>query len=60
MQAAIIDTDMNILLVQEPLLPDRIPPTPDDFHCFLSSKQACRSVTYVRKKAFKSSSVISD
>jgi len=60
MQAAIADTDANILLVQEPPLLYGTPPTLDDFHCFPSHKQACRAATYVRKKAFKSTSVISD
>ena len=60
MQAAIPDTDANMLLVQEPLLLDGTPPTLDDYHCFLSHKQACRAVTHVRKKAFKSTSVIVD
>jgi len=60
MQAAIPDTDANILLVQEHPLLDGTPSTLDDFHCFSSHKQACRAVTYVRKKAFKSTSVISD
>jgi len=59
-QAAISDTDVNILLVQEPLLLDGTPRILDDFHCFLLHKQACRTVTYVQKIAFKSSSVISD
>jgi len=36
------------------------PPTLDDFHGFLSHKQACQTVTYVRRKALKSISVISD
>jgi len=60
MQATIRDTDVNILLVQEPPLLDRTPPTLDDFHCFPSHKQACQTVTYVRKKTFRSTSVISD
>jgi len=60
MQAAISGTDANILLVQEPPLLNGTPHTLDDFHCFPSHKQACRTVTYVRKKAFKSTSVISD
>jgi len=60
MQAAIPDMDANILLVQEPPLPNGTTPPLDDFHCFLSHKQACRIVTYVRKKAFKSTSVISN
>ena len=60
MQAAISDTDANILLVQEPPLLNGTPPPIDDFHCFPSRKQACRAVTYVRKKAFKLTSVISD
>jgi len=60
MQAAIPDTDTNILLVQGSLLLNGTPPTLDDFHCFLSHKQACRTVTYVRRKAFKSTLVISD
>ena len=60
MQAAIPDTDANILLVQEPLLLDGTPYTLDDFHCFASHKQACQTGTYVRRKAFKSTSVISD
>jgi len=54
------DTDANILLVQEAPLLDGTPPTLDDFHCFLSNKQACRTVTYMRNKAFKSTSSISD
>ena len=60
MQAAILDTNANIRLVQEPSLLDGTPPTWDDFHCFPSHKQACRTVTYMRKKAFKSTSLISD
>jgi len=60
MQAAIPDTDANILLVQEPPLLDGTPSTLDDFHCFPSQKQACRTVTYMRKKVFKPTSVISD
>jgi len=60
MQAAIADADANIPLVQEPPLLQGTPPRLDDFHCFSSYKQACRTVTYVRKKAFKSTSVISD
>jgi len=60
MQATIPNTDANILLVQEPpLLNGTLPPL-DDFHCFPSHKQACQVVTYIRKKAFKSTSVISD
>jgi len=58
MQATIPDTNANILLVQEPPLLNGTPPTLNDFHCFPSHKQACRTVTYVRKKAFKSTSVI--
>jgi len=60
MQAAIPDTDANILLVQEPPLLAGTPPNLDDFQCFPSHKQACWTVTYVRKKGFKSTSVISD
>jgi len=60
MQAAIPDTDANILLVQEPPLCNGTPPTLHDFQYFLSNKQACQTVSYVRKKAFKSTSVISD
>jgi len=60
MQAAIPDTNANILLVQEPPLLNGTPPTLDDFDCFPFYKQACRTVTYVRKKAFKSTSVISE
>jgi len=60
MQAAIPDTDANILLVQEPPLLNGTPLPLDDFHCFPCRKQACWTVTSVRKKAFKSSSVISD
>jgi len=60
MQATIIDINENTLLVQEPLLRDRTLPTLDDFHCFPLHKQACRTVSYVRKKGFKSTSVISD
>jgi len=60
MQAATADTDANILLIQEPPLLNGTPPPLDDFHCFPSHKEACRTVTYVRKKAFKSTSVISD
>jgi len=59
-QAAIRDTDANILLVQEPPLLNGTPPNLDDFHCFPAHKEACQTVTYVRKKAFKSTSVISD
>jgi len=60
MQAAISDTDANILLVQEPPLLNGISPSLDNLHCFPSHKQACRAATYVRKKASKSTSVISD
>jgi len=60
LQAAITDIDANILLVQEPLPLNGTPPTLANFHCFLSYKQACQAVTYVRKKAFKSTSVILD
>jgi len=60
MQAAIIDIYTNILLVQEPPLLNGTPPSLDDFHCFPSYKQACRTVIYVRKKSFKSTSIISD
>jgi len=60
MQAAIPNTDTNIRLVQEPPLLNGTPLSLDDFHCFHSHKQACRTVTYVRMKAFKSTSVISD
>jgi len=60
MQAAIPDTEANILLVQEPPLLNGTPPSLDDFHCFPSHKQACRTITYMRKKAFKSTLIISD
>jgi len=60
MQAAITDTGANILLVQEPPLLNGTPPPLDDFHCFPSYKQACQTVTYIRKNAFKSTLVISD
>jgi len=60
MQAAIADTDRNILLVQEPPLLNGTPPTLDDFHCFPSYKQPCQTVTFMKNKAFKSALVISD
>jgi len=60
LQAAMPDTDANILLLQEPPLLDGTPPTIDDFHCFPSQKQASQTVTYMRKKPFILISVISD
>jgi len=60
MQGTIPDTDANILVVQEPPLLDRTPPTLDDLNCFPSHRLGCRTVTYVRLKACKSTLVISD